>query len=203
MNAQGAETKPVAAERERVYGLVVLDPGPLGGDYRKQVQEWIEPFEPLEPFEAGKKAKLWLETNLETENLPHRTYLVFNDEDPDQLFGFFVLDSLEVQVSPGDVPIMQVRHAIKDPGAPTHPATKLVWISRHNDSPSGIGEEMFEYALYVAEEEGSCALMVDAFDQATAEKLWIKCFDLREPRDGATEWSCLWHTVGEPDQTFC
>jgi len=202
MNPQGAETKSATEERERVFGLAILEPGPLGGDYRRQIQQWIDPFEPLEPFEAGKKAKLWLQTNLETENLPHRTYLVFNDEDPDQLFGFFVLDSLDVQVSPGDVPIMQVRHAIKDPDAPAQPATKLVWIARHKDSPAGIGAEMFEYALYVAEREGSCALMVDAYDQTTAEELWIKCFDLRKPRDGASEWSCLWHTVGEPDQTF-
>jgi hypothetical protein len=203
MNAQGAETTPATAERERVYTLEIIEPGPLGGDYRKQVQRWIEAFEPLEPFEAGTKAKLWLQTNLETENLPHRTYLVFNDEDPNQLFGFFVIDSLDVQVSPGDVPIMQVRHAIKDPQAPTQPATKLVWIARHKDSPPGIGAEMFEYALYVAEEAGSCALMVDAYDQTTAEELWIKRFDLRQPRAGASEWSCLWHTVGEPDQTFC
>ncbi len=203
MNAPGAETKPATAERERVYPLQIIEPGPIGGDYRKQVQQWIEAFEPLEPFEAGTKAKLWLQANLETENLPHRTYLVFNDEDPDQLFGFFVLDSLDVQVSPGDVPIMQVRHVVKDPHAHAQPATKLVWIARHRDSPSGIGAEMFEYALYVAEEAGSCALMVDAYDQATAEELWIKRFDLRQPRAGASEWSCLWHTVGEPDQTFC
>ena len=201
MNPQQAQNKP--ATTERFYPLEVIDPGPLGGDFREQVRGWIESFEPLEPYEAGMKAKLWLQTNLETENLPHRTYLVFNDEDPDQLFGFFVLDSLDVQVAPGDVPIMQVRHVIEDPNAPTQSATKLVWIARHKDSPAGIGAEMFEYALYVAEEARSCALMVDAYDEDTAQNLWIKRFDLRQPRAGATEWSCLWHTVGQPDQTFC
>lgn len=202
MNPQGAETEPATGASERVYPLEILEPGPLGGEFRKQVQQLIEPFEPLEPFEAGKKAKFWLQTNLETENLPHRTYLVFNDEDPGQLFGFFVLDALEIQVSRGDLPIMQVRRAIKDPDAPTQAATKLVWIARHKDSPAGIGAEMFEYALYVAEREGSCALMVDAYDRATAEELWIRRFDLRKPRDGAAEWSCLWHTVGQSDQLF-
>lgn len=202
MTSQGTENRRDTENRERVFPLVVIEAGPLGGAYRDQVQRWIESFEPLEPFDAGKKAKLWLETNLETENLPHRTYLVFSDEDEDQLFGFFVLDSLDVEVAPGDVPIMQVRQAIQNPRAHSHPATKLVWIARHQESPAGIGAEMFEYALFVAEEEGSCALMVDAYDKETAEELWIKRFDLRQPRAGASQWSCLWHTVGEANQTF-
>jgi hypothetical protein len=189
--------------QERVFPLEIIEPGSVGGEYREQIQRWVSTFEPLEPFEAGTKAKLWLQTNLETENLPHRTFLVLSDEDPNQLFGFFVLDTLDVQVAPGDVPIMQVRDVIDDPTAPTQPATKLVWIARHADAPSGLGAEMFEYAIYAAEEEGSCALMVDAYDEDTAQELWINRFDLRLPRAGASEWSCLWHTVGHPNQTFC
>lgn len=97
---------------------------------------------------------------------------------------------------------MQVRKAIADPRAPKHPATKLVWIARSSDSPAGLGSELFDYALYVATQAGSCALMVDAYDEQTAERLWFRHYDLRKPRDGAAEWSCLWHAVGEADQAF-
>jgi hypothetical protein len=163
--------------------------------------EWVGGFEPL-GFEAGRRAKLWLETNLSAENLPLRTYCVFSDVDESELFGFLVLDEIQVEVAPFDIPIMQVRHAVRDPRAEKHPATKLVWIARSSTSPSGFGSELFEHALLVATEVGSCALMVDAYDEKTAEDLWIRHYDLRKPRDGAAEWSCLWHSVGQPDQTF-
>jgi len=210
MSENGANPEAGTNERERVFSLVEIEAGPIGGEYGAQVERWVDTFEPLEEFEAGVRAKFWLKANLETENLPHRTFLVFSDQDPQLLFGFFVLDSLDVHVSPGDVPIMRVRHpvnepdtpVIKDPHAATQLATKLVWIARHKDSPAGIGAEMFEYALHVAEEAGSCALMVDAYDETTAQKLWIDRFDLRKPRAGATDWSCLWHTVGQADQTW-
>lgn len=186
---------------EREFPLLILDAGPVRGTVREALQALVEGFDPLD-FEAGHKAKLWLSTNLEAEVLPLRTYLVLSDENEDDLFGFFVLDEVEVEVAPSDIPIMQVRHAISDPRAPKHPATKLVWIARSSGSPPGLGSELFDYALYVATRAESCALMVDAYDEQTAERLWFRHYDLRKPRDGAAEWSCLWHAVGEADQSF-
>ena len=189
------------APSERQYPLEILEGGPIRGAARDIVSEWIAGFEPLD-FEAGRKAKAWLETNLAAEILPLRTYFVFNDKDESELYGFFVLDQIEVKVAAGDIPIMQVRDAIDDPQAERHPATKLVWIARSKASPPGLGSELFDYALLEATRAKSCALMVDAFDEETAEKLWIRHYDLRKPRSGADEWASLWHSVGKADQTF-
>ena len=186
---------------ERQFPLEILEPGPIRGPARDIVSGWAASFEPLE-FEAGRKAKTWLETNLEAEVLPLRTYFAFNDKDEGELYGFFVLDQIEVKVAAGDLPIMQVRDAIDDPRAERRPATKLVWIARSKASPPGLGSELFDYALLEATRARSCALMVDAFDEETAEKLWIRHYDLRKPRDGADEWTSLWHSVGRADQTF-
>lgn len=114
---------------ERQFPLEILEAGPIRGPARDIVLGWAARFEPLD-FEAGRKAKTWLETNLAAEVLPLRTYFAFNDKDESELYGFFVLDQIEVKVAAGDLPIMQVRDAIDDPGAERHPATKLVWIVR-------------------------------------------------------------------------
>jgi len=161
----------------------------------------IEKFEPLE-FEAAEKAKAWLETSVSSGKLAMKTHLVFS-EDATRLFGFFVLDDAEVEVAPGDVPIMVVRDTIKDPNAKTQRAVKLVWIARSVESHAGFGNELFDHALVLATEAGGCALMVEPYDEETAEKLWVEHFDLRKPRTGTTDWTCLWHALGTPDQTFC
>jgi hypothetical protein len=189
------------AASEREYPLIHLERGPIRGAARDTVARWVDGFEPLE-FEAGRKAKAWLETNLSAEVLPLDSYFVFNDRDEDELYGFMALDEIEVRVAPHDIPIMQVRDAISDPSAEQHRATKLVWIARSQASPAGLGSELFDYALLVATKAGSCALMVDAFDEETAEELWIRRYDLRKPRDGGEGWSSLWHSVGKANQSF-
>ena len=100
------------------------------------------------------------------------------------------------------MPVMQVRKVLKDPRAQRQRATKLVWIARSSSSESGFGLEMFEHALLLAFEQGSVALMVDAYDTATAE-MWVRHpYHLREPHAGTEEWICLWHAVGKADQSF-
>jgi hypothetical protein len=185
---------------EREYPLLVLDPGPIQGLDRIAVAEWIADFEPLK-YQAGHSPKAWLETNISAGVVPLTTYLVFS-EDESELYGFFVLDGIEVNVAPFDRPIMKAQKSIKDINVEKHPATKLVWIARSESSPPGFGAEMFEHALLLAIEAGSCALMVDAADEETAEKLWIGHYDLRKPRDGAADWSCLWHALGELNESF-
>lgn len=189
----------MASERE--YPLLVRDLGPVEGQERVELGKWVAGFEPLDDFEAGRRAKAWLETSISAGVIPLTTYLVFS-EDESELYGFFVLDKVEVEVAPFDRPIMKARKVIEDVNVEKHPATKLVWIARSDSSPSGFGSEMFEHALLLATEAGSCALMVDAADQDTAEKLWIKHYDLRKPREGTADWSCLWHALGESNESF-
>lgn len=183
------------------YPLVALEPGPLTRGQREALMALIEGFEPLE-FEAAEKAKAWLETNVSAGVIPMRTHLVFS-EDGSKLYGFFVLDDEEVEVAPGDLPIMVVRKRIKDPAAKKQPAVKLVWIVRSVESDSGFGNQLFEHVLVLATEAGGCAVMVEPYDEETAEKLWIEHFQLRKPRAGADDWTCLWHTLGSVSQDFC
>lgn len=183
------------------YPLVALQPGPISRGTREVLMRLIEAFEPLE-FEAAEKAKAWFETNVSAGRLPMKTHLVFS-EDGSRLFGFFVLDEEEVEVAPGDVPIMVVRDAIENPNAERQRAVKLVWIARSVESDAGFGNQLFDHALVLAWEAGGCALMVEPYDEETAEKLWIRHFQLRKPRTGAAGWTCLWHALGNPNQDFC
>lgn len=188
----------MASERE--YPLLALEPGPVTAWDPEQIADWAGGFEPLSDFQAGHNAKAWLETNVAADAIPLHTYLVLSEDESD-LFGFFVLDEIRVNVAPLDRPIMKARKVIEDVNVEQHQATKLVWIARSMNSPPGFGAEMFEHALLLATESGSCALMVDA-DETTAKKLWIEHYGLRQPRDGAADWSCLWHALGEPNELF-
>jgi hypothetical protein len=128
------------------------------------------------------------------------TYLVFS-EDSTQLLGFFVLELMEVVISDGDLPIVEVRHDLKDPHAP-QPAVKLVWIARSEDSPPGFGQELFDEALVLAFEAKACALLVEPYDHDTAQKVWLEHYELRTPRPDQAkpaEWSYLWYAVGDAE----
>ena len=183
------------------YPLEVLPAGPIPRGVREVLMGLISVFEPLQ-FEAAEKAKAWLETNVSAGKLAMKTHLVFS-EDGAKLLGFFVLDDEDVEVAPGDVPIMHVRDAIKDPNAKKQHAVKLVWIARSAESDPGFGNQLFDHALVLAWEAGGCALVVEPYDQETAEKLWVKHFHLRKPRAGADDWTCLWHALGHTNQSFC
>lgn len=183
------------------FPFVVLEAGSIPRGMRDGLMGLIRAFEPLE-FEAAEKAKAWLETSVSSGKLAFKTYLVFS-ENGRRLFGFFALDDQEVQVAPEDVPIMQVRNTIDDPNADMQHAVKLVWIARTRASDAGFGNELFDHALVFATEAGGCALLVEPYDEETAEKLWIEHFHLRKPRKGSADWTYLWYPLGEPNQTFC
>jgi hypothetical protein len=183
-----------------MYPALVLEPGPIPGWQQEMAEDWATAFDPLD-FDAGHRAKAWLETNLSTGVVPLLTYLVYSEDDSES-YGLFALDQVEIDVAPFDRPILKARHAIEDVNVGRHPATKLVWVARAGCSPSGFGAEMFEHAMLKAAERGSCALLVDAADQETAERLWMKHYDMRQPRDGAAQWTSLWHPLGEANEDF-
>jgi hypothetical protein len=167
----------------------------------KQVVVAVRDFEPLD-FEPGRKAIAWLDANISAGRLPMDTYLVFS-EDSSELLGFFVLELVEVAVSSGDLPIIELRRKLKDPHGP-QPAVKLVWIARSANSPKGFGQELFDQALALAFEADACALLVEPYDEETAQRVWLDHYELRTPRPNQRdpgEWSYLWHAVGgvEPE----
>jgi len=186
---------------ERDYPVFRLEKGQLPRGLAEHLTPMIRKFEPLS-FEAADKAKAWLETSVSSGSLGFDTYLALS-EDLLHIVGFFALGEEEVEVAPGDLPIMQARKVIKNPNAKRQRALKLVWIARCQTSPPGFGNDLFDHALVVAYEAGGCAVMVEPYDEATAKKLWLEHFELRKPRDGAADWRCLWYALGQPYQDFC
>lgn len=186
---------------ERDYPVFRLARGPLERGLAEHLLPMIREFEPL-GFEAAIKAKAWLETSVSSGSLGFDTYLALS-EDLRHIIGFFALGEEEVEVAPGDLPIMLVRKVLENPDAEKQRALKLVWIARSCTSPTGFGNDLFDHALVIAFEAGGCAVMVEPYDEATAKKLWLDHFQLRKPRDGAAGWQCLWYALGQADQGFC
>lgn len=185
---------------EKQYPLLHLPPGPVRLD--QETLAALGRFRPL-VFPAAEKAITWLRVNLEAGHLPLDTYLVFS-EDGSELFGFFVLDAIDICIASGDVPIIQMRKKIADPLAP-QPALKLVWIARSAASPKGLGGELFDRALALALEAEVCALLVEPYDEATAKRVWLEHFELRTPREDQNdpkEWIYLWHAVQPIEATW-
>ncbi len=181
----------IAPERE--YPLQILRAGPIAGELRDEIMRYVRSFEPLER-EAARKAKAWLETNIEGGVLPQ-------------------VDEIDVQPPPRDIERMQVRKTtvataesrktIKDPRAPTQRAMKLVWIARSVDSTPDVGAEMFDHAVQLGEEADCCAMMIEPYDDETARRLWIEHYEFIAGDGDDDDWSsCLWYALGEPDQTF-
>jgi hypothetical protein len=186
---------------ERDYPVFRLERGPLPRELTERLMPMIRKFQPLD-FEAAGKAKAWLETSVSSGSLGFDTHLALS-EDLRRIIGFIALGEEEVEVAPGDLPIMEARKVIKNPSAKKQRALKLVWIARCRTSPPGFGNDLFDHALVVALEAGGCAVMVEPYDEATAKKLWLDHFELRKPRDGAADWQCLWYALGQPPQEFC
>jgi hypothetical protein len=179
---------------EREFPLVHLPAGPVR-ELPEPLARAIQDFKPLQ-YEPGHKAAEWLDTNVRARRLPFDTYLVLS-EDSSELLGFFVLEPMEVLVSAGDLPILQLRHQIDEPAAP-QPALKLVWIARSETSPKGFGQELFDEALVKAYEDGALALLVEPYDEETARKIWLEHYQMRTPRPNQGhpgEWIYLWHAV--------
>lgn len=188
----------MSATDEREYPLIQLPAGSVQ-ELGEELAAAAEAFEPLD-FEPGRKATAWLQANIGAGRLPMDTYLVLS-EDFSELLGFFVLELIEIVVSSGDLPIIEVRKKLKDPHGP-QPAVKLVWIARSRTSPKGFGQELFDAALALAFEAGACALLVEPYDDKTAQRVWLDHYELRAPRPdqgNPREWSYLWHAIGETD----
>jgi hypothetical protein len=197
---------------EREYPLLVLEAGEIAGELREEVAAYVADFEPAEHKPAA-KAKAWLETNVEARYLPYAVRLVFS-EDESELFGFFVVHSMEAKPPPSAVEVMQVRRrveeadvlgsrTIEDPRAETQSAWKIAWIARALEAPEDVGVQMFEHAVELGEEAGCCAIMVEPYDDKTAKRLWMEHYGFVEGEGEDDEWSsCLWYPLGEPDQSF-
>ena len=174
-----------------------IDPG---------IVDAIQRFEPM-GFEPGAKAAEWLKLNVETGVLPLDTHLVVTDlgDHPD-LIGFFVVEEMEVKVASDDLPIVEVRNRGINRASPLR-AVKLVWIARAETAPEGFGEELFDEVLVKAVEARAVVVIVQPYDDDTAESLWKAHFHCKEPRPGWVfpedeKTTFLWYPVGEADQSF-
>lgn len=197
---------------EREYPMLVLKDGEISGELRERVTRYVRKFEPAPPTPAA-KAKAWLETNVEARYLPYPVRLVLSPDEK-KLLGFFVVHRIEAKPPPAAVGVMQVRRrlggpdeagskTIEDPQAETQRAWKIAWIARAKKTPDDVGDQMFELAVQLGEEDGCCAVMVEPYDGPTGKRLWIDHYGFVEGEGDDDEWSsCLWYPLGEPNQDF-
>lgn len=164
----GTKTRKVLLTRESIEAG--LDP---------KLKAAIERFQPL-PFPAGEEAARWLLRQIkEPSSTPWRVILML-EEEANELFGFLTLGYTMITLSPGDVPMIA-----KKLEAPTEPqvALNVAWIARSALTESGFGKELFTYSVSFALDGGAVALVVTPHDEETAEKVWIKRFRFRPPRE--------------------
>lgn len=158
--------------------------------------EAIDDFEPL-PFDAARGATTWLQRQVNEGLDPMLTILAL-DPIESRLCGFFVLGFTTITLSPGDQPIVQIAHKLEDPHAP-QVAAEIAWIARSRGTEKGFGRDLFHYAVALAIDSGSIAMVVTPHDDETAQKLWIGRYRFR-PRRSTTGKSTpmqskLWYPV--------
>jgi hypothetical protein len=184
----GTKTRKVQFTREEIEG---------GLD--EMVLAAIDGFKPL-PFEAGEEAIRWLRDHIaDPSETPWLTVLAL-DEESGELLGFMVLGYSQFTLSPGDVPVVEVAKKLTAPQEP-QVASEVAWIARAADTEKGFGKELFTYAVSLAIEGGAIAMIVTPHDKETAEKVWIKRFSFRPPRetDQSPEAPLrLWYPVHKP-----
>src|SRR5215213_7643197 len=139
----------------------------------------IEQFQPLS-FPAGGEAARWLRNQIKApEEQPWQVILMI-DEKSGELLGFLALGYTMITLSPGDVAAIA-----KKLNAPLKPqvALEVAWMARSAGTEKGFGHELFTYSVSVAIDGGAVALVVTPHDEETAEKVWIKRFRFRRPRE--------------------
>jgi hypothetical protein len=164
----GTKTRKVLLTRESIEAG--LDPS---------LTTAIEQFQPLS-FPAGGEAARWLRNQVEAPDEKPWQVILMLDEKTDELLGFLVLGYTMITLSPGDVPMIA-----KKLEAPLKPqvALEVAWIARSAGTEKGFGHELFTYSVSFAIDGGAVALVVTPHDEETAEKVWIKRFRFRLPRE--------------------
>jgi len=162
----------------------------------RNLAEAFDAFEPL-PFDAARGAKDWLRSCIDQEEDPMVTVFAL-DPDRKRLCGFFVLGFTTITLAPGDRPIVEVAHKLKEPHAPQI-AAEIAWIARDRSTERGFGRDLFDYAVALAIDYRAIAMVVTPHDDRTAEKLWVNRYRFRPPRQVTTGseqvQSKLWYPV--------
>lgn len=167
---RGTKTRKVRLTREAI--VAGLDSSLLAA---------IASFEPL-PFAAGREAARWLRGHIEDPGpTPWEVVLVLSEVE-DQLLGFLVLGYTQFTLSPGDRPIVEIAKKLQAPEEP-QVASEVAWIARSAGTEKGFGKELFTYAVSLAIDGGAIAMIVTPHDEETAEKVWMKRFCFRHPRE--------------------
>jgi len=143
------------------------------GDDRDALLNAVERFESVD-CPAGRAAADWLREDSLDNHGSTVTYLLLRDG---RVEGFYALSSAQVRLS-----MRHRRQLVNDRGEryldlrPLQPASLVAWIAKRNGAES-TGRELlmhaFSTALQASELQASIALVLDPYDEETAE-MWLR-----------------------------
>lgn len=150
------------------------------------VTEAVASFEPIDT-PAGHAAASWLTSSALEEHPSVATHLLLKNG---RVEGFVALAAGSIELTG-----RKRREANRKPLHGVQPATVIRWMARHKDADPGVGRELLLYAtalaLEASERLGSIALVLNAYDDATAEHLMHEYPFLRADKSGRTLWAPL------------
>lgn len=138
------------------------------------VAQAVEKFEPLR-HPAARAATAWLKEEALATHPFTLTYLYMLDR---RVEGFFAICSASVELRQSHR--KQLAPEVSLP--PTQGASLIAWLAKHRDTAMP-GEKIVDFAFSiaakVAEQQGTTALVLDPFDDATAS-MWLARYEFRE-----------------------
>jgi hypothetical protein len=178
-------------------------------EWRRAVQEFRS-----DEWEAGREATRWLHEDALLNHGSTVTRLMMIDG---RVEGFYALASAQVTLYSRETKSLLLENlrreglTIDDAGVfrlkPTQPASLVAWIAKR-DGCDISGTEILWHAaktaLKIAEEQGNIALVLDPWDETTAESIWRQPpynfkqsapLKTDEKSDGDSRPRRLWHTL--------
>lgn len=163
------------------------------------IAEAVDHFEPVDN-DAGRAAAAWLKNSALGDYPSTATWLAYHNQ---RIEGFFAICSSEVTLYERQ----RKKHLGREGRSrehrlhPQQPASLITWLGKHVNAAMA-GDSILHYAAYiatqVAEQQGNIALVLDPFDEETAEfwrdrysflrsakagRLWIPLHDEEDEAD--------------------
>jgi hypothetical protein len=182
--------KPQAQHKDDLLASSIVDRGETWARWypsrAREQHEWVQAVQQFQAMdtEAGREATRWLK---EDSLLNHGSTVTRIMLLEGRVEGFYALASAQVKLFSRDHKTLlkgslyREGLTMADAGAfrlkPTQPASLVAWIAKREGSEISGAEILWhaaKTALKIAEEQGNIALVLDPWDDITAERVWSK-----------------------------
>lgn len=164
-------------------------PANAASEVYEDIGEAVEEFESLDT-PAGQAATVWLKEHALPNHPSTITYLLVLGG---RIEGYFALASSSVELTQRHR--KQLKRGQRNyPLDPTQGASLVAWIAKHRDAVVS-GRSLFLYAISVAREaadrQGTVAIVLDPYDDETAER-WAEHYGFKRARTPGGRRPRLW-----------